>query len=357
LTPDHCELLWKMAEEPILCFDGDRAGRKAAYRAIDMALPLIGPGRSLSFAFLPEGCDPDDLVRSGGRQAVSALLAAVLPLAEVIWIRETENKIFATPERRAGLERRLNEIAREIRDETLRRYYQSDFRARLFRYFRSGHRPLTGGSTPQRQRSSTEPSNLAAAPVVSRSLAESALLSPLRKGIPPREGLILLLLFNHPGLIGRHIEELAEIEFLSPEASALRDALLGYSAAPLLPGQTVEELSVEASHLCAAIEGQGFGPVLQKLGEMAAHASHWYTKTEAAESDAEEVLKQALALQRRTRGLHKELQLAELALVKDTSEANLGRLRDIQAQLSALGGIEAAGEEFGAQSGRPSGTL
>ena len=90
---------------------------------------------------------------------------------------------------------------------------------------------------------------------------------------------------------------------------------------------------------------------------MAAHASHWYAKAGAAEADAEEVLKQALSLHRRARTLHRELQLAELALGKDSSEANLGRLKDIQAQLSALGGIEAAVEGFGAQSGRPSGTL
>jgi DNA primase len=90
---------------------------------------------------------------------------------------------------------------------------------------------------------------------------------------------------------------------------------------------------------------------------MAAHASHWYVKAGAAEADAEEVLKQALSLHHRARALHKELQLAELALGKDSSEANLGRLKDIQAQLSALGGIEAAVEGFGAQSGHPSGSL
>jgi DNA primase len=90
---------------------------------------------------------------------------------------------------------------------------------------------------------------------------------------------------------------------------------------------------------------------------MAAHASHWHTKAGAADADADEVLKQALSLHRRARTLHRELQLAELALGKDSSEANLGRLKDIQTQLSALGGIEAAVEGFGAQSGRPSGTL
>ncbi|MGH6862966.1 MAG: DNA primase, partial [Methylocella sp.] len=365
LTPDQCELLWKMAEEPILCFDGDRAGRKAAYRAIDMALPLIGPGRSLGFALLPEGQDPDDLVRAGGREAVSQELLRALPLADLIWVRETETKIFATPERRAGLERRLSEIAREIRDEVLRRHYQAAFKQRLFQFFgRGGNRPLAAaanaagaaGRKSWWQRSSELRSNLAAAPLVSQSLAKSSLFHPGRPSLPPRDGLILLLLLNHPGLIGRHIEDLAEIAFSSAEAGALRDALLT-SAAARLPAEARDEPSQDVASLRAAVEGQGYGAILRQLDGMAAHASHWYAKAGAAEADADEVLKQALSLHRRARALHRELQLAELALGKDSSEANLDRLKDIQAQLSALGGIEATVEGFGAQSGRPSGTL
>jgi DNA primase len=365
LTPDQCELLWKMAEEPILCFDGDRAGRKAAYRAIDMALPVIGPGRSLVFALLPDGQDPDDLVQSGGREAVAQLLSRILPLADLIWVRETENKSFATPERRAGLERRLSEIAREIRDEALRRHYQAAFKERFFQFFRRGgygasaaaaNATRAGGPKPAWQRSSEPKSNLAATPLVSQSLAKSPLLRPEKPRLPPRDGLILLLLLNHPGLIGRHIEDLAEIAFSSAEAGALRDTLLA-SAAAHLPAQAGDEPSPDAPSLRAAVEGQGFGAILQQLDGMAAHASHWYTKAGAADADADEVLKQALSLHRRARTLHRELQLAELALGKDSSEANLGRLKDIQAQLSALGGIEAAVEGFGAQSGRPSGTL
>jgi DNA primase len=365
LTPDQCELLWKMAEEPILCFDGDRAGRKAAYRAIDMALPVIGPGRSLVFALLSDGQDPDDLVQSGGREAVAQLLSRILPLADLIWVRETENKNFATPERRAGLERRLNEIAREIRDEALRRHYQAAFKERFFQFFRRGgygasaaaaNATRAGGPKPAWQRSSEPKSNLAAAPLVSQSLAKSPLFRPGKPRLPPRDGLILLLLLNHPGLIGRHIEDLAETAFSSAEAGALRDTLLAFAAAHL-PAQAGDEPSPDAPSLRAAVEGQGFGAILQQLDGMAAHASHWYTKAGAADADADEVLKQALSLHRRARTLHRELQLAELALGKDSSEANLGRLKDIQAQLSALGGIEAAVEGYGAQSGRPSGTL
>ncbi|MGH6784635.1 MAG: DNA primase, partial [Sphingomicrobium sp.] len=194
LTPDQCELLWTMAEEPILCFDGDMAGRRAAYRAVAMALPLIGPGRSLSFALLPEGEDPDDLVHSGGRDAVSHFLAHALPLAKFIWKRETENKSFATPERRAGLERRFDEIAREIRDEALRRQYQKDFKERLFQLFRGGYaasakapKKVWGGGPKANHENKT---NLSSPPEVSQSLAASPLLRPGKPARPMSEGLI-----------------------------------------------------------------------------------------------------------------------------------------------------------------------
>ncbi|MCI0737273.1 MAG: toprim domain-containing protein, partial [Beijerinckiaceae bacterium] len=357
LTPDHCALLWTMSEEPVLCFDGDRAGRRAAYRVADLALPLIGPGRSLSFAQLPEGEDPDDFVRSGGAAAVSGLLARVLPLSDLIWIRETEGKNLATPERRAGLERHLSGIAREIRDEALRRHYQTYFRERLYRFFGRGGLPgqrnaaRTGGPRVFSHSSSTHGGNLALVPAVSQSLATSPLLCPGKSRLPAREGLILLLLLNHPALIGPYLEELAEAELSSTEAGALRDALIAGSQA------AVGDAALEAPSLRASLEDQGFGKVLQRLDLMAAHGSHWYAKADAAEADAEEVLKQALNLHRRASALHRELQLAELALGKNSSEANLGRLKDIQAQLSALGGIEAAMEGFGVQSGRRSGTL
>ncbi len=110
LTAEQCALLWSMASEPILCFDGDKAGHKAAFRAIDTALPLIGAGKSLRFAMLPEGQDPDDLARSGGAQAIGEVLRRAQPLAEMLFHRETEGQRFDTPEKRAGLERRLREL-------------------------------------------------------------------------------------------------------------------------------------------------------------------------------------------------------------------------------------------------------
>src|SRR5580692_6023354 len=135
LTENQLMLLWTMADEPILCFDGDKAGQKAAWRAAELALPHLAPGKSLRFALLPEGQDPDDLARSGGRAAIEDVISASRGLADIIWSREIEGGNFATPERRAALEKRIGEIANTIRDEVVRRYYRQDFSERLGRMF------------------------------------------------------------------------------------------------------------------------------------------------------------------------------------------------------------------------------
>ena len=143
LTADQLVLLWKMADEPILCFDGDGAGRRAAYRAVDLALPQLKPGKSLKFASLPDGQDPDDLVRSGGRQAVAEVLSAARPLSQMLWMRETEAGGLDTPERRAAFEARIGEVLNSIGDETVRKYYRREFGDRLRQLFEAdGGRPF-----------------------------------------------------------------------------------------------------------------------------------------------------------------------------------------------------------------------
>ena len=104
LTADQLALMWRLADEPILCFDGDDAGRRAAYRAADLALPLLKPGKSLKLAALPDGQDPDDLARSGGREAIEDVVGAARPLAHVLWTRESEagHVRYARAARRPG---------------------------------------------------------------------------------------------------------------------------------------------------------------------------------------------------------------------------------------------------------------
>ncbi len=370
LTPDQCELLWKMAEEPILCFDGDKAGRKAAYRAIDTALPLIGPGKSLRFAFLPDGQDPDDLARSGGGEAVSEVLGAARPLVEVIWTRETETGAFDTPERRAALQRRLSEISREIRDETLRGFYREDFEQRIAALFgrpsgggqRQGHGPARPFRQPQAAWSPLgRPAGrrgafgkdaprlgFAGAPLMSSaSLSRSALFAPGRVTFAPREAAIFLLCLNHPELAARHAEEIAGLELSGRDMGRLRDLVLSEVANPGADGHALRQ----------AIDDAGLSALLARVEETAGLASQWCVRGDAAENDAEAMLRQALALHRRGRALHKELKSAEIALGEDASEENQIRLNDIKAELAALEGREAVVDGFGASSGRDAGGL
>lgn len=368
LTEAQCALLWKMAEEPILCFDGDRAGRKAAYRAVDIALPFIGPGRSLRFALLPDGQDPDDLARNGGASAIEEVLGQALPLVDLIWLRETEGEALATPERRAGLERRLGELCGAIQDETLRRYYAADFRGRLAALFGQSFDQASGQT---RQRASDKaffaprregfgfvrggagagiaaPGYIAAAPRIGFALAQSRLLRPNASSISGREAIILLILLNHPSLLESYGEALAELDLASTDAIALREKLLDLWGQGALPDHAA--LNVE-------LERCGLGAPRRRLEAQKAHASLWIISPEAADLDAEEALKQALALHRKMRALNRELKSAEAALAQDGNETNLARLIDIQEQLTALAGTEAAVEGFGAASGRPSGNL
>ncbi|MBN9079933.1 MAG: DNA primase [Rhizobiales bacterium 62-17] len=354
LTTDQCELLWRMAEEPILCFDGDRAGRKAAYRAIDTALPLIGPGKSLRFAFLPDGQDPDDLARSGGQEAVAAVLTAARPLAEVLWTRESEAGPLDTPERRAALERRLETIVRSIADETLRRYYLDEMRARLNDLlgprrgggrapFQPGQR-RGGAGRPQGGRfqpPGTPQGYRFQSPGVSSGIAKSVLFTRTG-GIPAREATILLLFANHPDLLARHIEDLAGLECTNKDAGRLRDALAALAADRL-------ESDIEVR---AALNDMGLAGDLHKAEAMVGVSSVWVLKPEAALEDAEVALQQALVLHRRALALNRELKSAELALAEDATEENVARLREIQSELSTIDGREAALEGFGFMSGR-----
>ncbi|MGJ0508721.1 MAG: DNA primase [Methylocystis sp.] len=351
LTADQCQLLWRLSEEPILCFDGDKAGLKAAYRAVDTALPLLGPGRTLRFVLLLDGQDPDELLRSGGPGALAQALERPLPLVDLVWMRETQGALLDTPERRAGLERRLREIAGQIGDETLRRYYAQDFSDRLARLLGAGRAGRSGGrgrDFAPRPRNFPRRGEPEPGPVrISPALANSPLFRGVRPPIAPRDALILLILMNHPEVLSAQVEEVAGLEFSSAEAVALRDGMLRWA----------ESGGVERADLQRSLEAAGLAGVASRLSGMVAHAALWNVRPDAAPSDAAESLRQALVLHRRFWALNKELRAVEARLAENASEYDLARLRDIQTQLSALDGAEAAVEGFGASSGRSTRSL
>jgi DNA primase len=348
LTPEQCALLWRLAEEPILCFDGDKAGLKAAFRAVDTALPLIGPGRTLRFVLLPDGQDPDELLLASGPEALADVLNRPLPLVDLLWMRETEAATLDTPERRAALERRLQEITGQIRDDDLRRHYLQELKQRLDRLFDRDRRTKFRRPDSQRQRRGRFAQASDDAPLtIGPALANSPLFRGVKSGIAPREALILLILINHPDLIDPRVEELATLDLNSPDARALRDALLRFA----------ELNDSNKAKLRPFLFSLGLDRTIARLEAMAAHSTLWSVRPEAATADAGESLRQAFVLHRRSLALNRELRAVQAMLADNPNERDYARLRDIQTQLSALDGAEAAVEGYGSLSGRPSRNL
>ncbi|AGT09284.1 DNA primase [Paracoccus aminophilus] len=135
ITPEQLQLMWRVSPEPVIALDGDTAGVRAALRLIDLSLPMTGPGQALRFAILPEGQDPDDLIRKLGAPAMAEQLEAARPLVDLLWQRETEGKVFDSPERRAALDRSLGESVAKIPDPTTRDYYNAIFKQMKWELF------------------------------------------------------------------------------------------------------------------------------------------------------------------------------------------------------------------------------
>ena len=350
LTPDQCALLWAMASEPILCFDGDGAGRRAAFRAIETALPMIGAGKSLRFALLPEGQDPDDLIRESGPAAMAEHLERARPLAEMLFAREIDGQSLDTPESRAALERRLSEAVGKIADEPLRRHYHADMRRRLAAFFGEERGRPPGGV---RGRSFGERRGAPFPPRGPRIGLKEAPLAPQMKlgrkaRLPAREVMILAIALSHPALIESRCEELAAAEFIGAGLGAFRDAVL---AAP------AEALDSSAA-LSEWLKGAGHGDERERILALAARMPNWWCmRPEAAPPDADQVLRQSLALHRRAGALHRDLKLAERSLAAEPNELNFARLLDIKANLADLADAEAAIDGFGDQSGRASSAI
>ena len=336
LTENQLGLLWRMAEEPILCFDGDKAGRRAAYRALDVALPALTAGRSLRFALLPEGQDPDDLARAGGPAAIDRVLSGALPLVELLWARETEAGEIKTPERRAALAKRLRDAVGAIRDETLKRFYRDEIEARLRAL--SPRQPWSPQAPRGRGRGF-------AAPTTPRLAAGSA--GPLligtaqfAGGMSDREALIVLALMNHPELLGLEAEDIAGLDFENAGARAIRDVLLHAMA---------DGIELEPTVLRARAERVGLREVIEALSAKATRNHRWALDPFADPVKLAGTLRQAVILHRKSRTLHSELRVAERALAEEESDANFAWLCDVQGRIQSLAGAEAHADDTGAE--------
>jgi DNA primase len=253
LTEHQLERLWRMADVPILCFDGDSAGQKAALRAAHRALPMLQPGRSLRFVTLPQGQDPDDLVKAGGAVAMEALLAEPQPLVDRLWQSEVAAEPLDTPEQRAGLKRRLGELAGGIADDAVRGEYQSEFRRRFDAHFTPQRKPFVPF---QRGRQPWRPGPaLPTGPVTedAKALRAAGIDRVLAKAV-------LAGLIRHPVEIARHMEVLGSLRLADGALGRLFEAVVDVALEDRRSGD-----ALDSAHLVTILQKSGFGEVAGDL--------------------------------------------------------------------------------------------
>lgn len=222
ITENQLQMMWRIAAEPIIALDGDTAGLRAAMRLIDMALPLVEAGKSLRFALMPEGQDPDDLIKASGPGAMQARLDAAIPIVDLLWRRETEGKVFDSPERKAALDKVLREKLRLIQDPNLRAHYGQEIKDKRWSLFNANR--SKGGKRRWQPKDqpvpvdATRASNL----VTATPETEDAL----------REAVILATLCQNPGHVPLIQDRLDRLSWSRPDHSRIAFALLQNGHAP-----------------------------------------------------------------------------------------------------------------------------
>ena len=362
LTENQLALLWKMTDEPVLCFDGDGAGIRAANRAADLALPLIGPGRSISFALLPDGKDPDDLVKNDGRAPFDRVMAQAKPLAEMIWSRESQSGTFDTPEKRAELEARLRQITAVIADESVRRHYQQAMRERLNAFFQPAGQNRGNWNGAKRGGRDFQPGQKGrggpATPrigAISDSLARSGMVRGHQDVPALREAVLALTIVNHPQLLVEEYDHVADIDFENRDLQKLRSAVLSEAA---LAGQ----IRFSRETLIESLKDQGFTELLKLLDQQVRNARLWTATEQAASEDAREAFLQVLSLHKRAKALRQqtgELEREITEAIEAGDDANIESLmqalRHVQTEAARLENQEAIIDGFGVMSGRVKG--
>ena len=222
LTEGQIDRLWRLDPAPILCFDGDSAGRKAAVRAALRALPLLGPERTLRFVELPPGQDPDDMVRSGGREAFEALLSAPEPLVDRLWRHELEAEPLATPEAWAGLKQRLIDHASAIGHGDLSRIYREEWLNRFYE-----RRRALSGPPPRNFKGAPRGSFRNGRFVPPEKPPGEVMKRIGRRGMVEEYSPLLILGFaNYPEELPGHCEQLAALPIADKRTAHLRDELV-----------------------------------------------------------------------------------------------------------------------------------
>ncbi len=265
LTEGQLAEVWKLADEPYLCFDGDNAGRRAAHRGAERSLPLLKAGKSLRFVAMPAGEDPDSLLRARGPAAIESVLKLARPLADVVWDLDTEGKPTDTPERRAALQRDVLHRVDQIADPDVRDHYRAEMKSRLNKMRQPDGQPWWGSGGPRRPFRGQPGAPVAPFPPGTAARAAVMDLDGSRQ-----VQVLLGVLVERPSLLRVLYDEVSRLEIASPELRRLQGGLL--DALSLVPegidpaaDDTVAEgeAPLETRIISEHLQRSGLGPAAE----------------------------------------------------------------------------------------------
>ena len=313
-TERQMEQLWHLAPEPVICFDGDRAGEAAAARAVDRMLPHLREGHSFRFAFLPEGQDPDDLVRSAGPSAFAACVKGANPLIDMLWRREKSVQPLDTPERRAAFEARLENLLAEIGNMRVREHYRREIKNRQFELWRA---------QPPRARAGAR----------MRKGGRPQLRTPERREVLPQPSaygfaiIVTLALVNHPWLLDHFAEDVASVEVRDKPLAALLSAI----------AKTItDDPSIARDGLIAKLRDGPHGKLLERLYWDSPFKRVAFLQPETPQAEVETQFADVIYRWRALPTLNREI--AESAdHLAEMSEAEYERFATLQQEVASVG--------------------
>lgn len=317
LTDEQLRDLWKVVREPVLCFDGDTAGQRAAARSAERALPLMQAGQALRFAILPKGEDPDSLVEKQGKAAFDKVIEAALPLSEVIWRQITNGRMPNTPEDRADVQQKLDERARDISDPTFRKHFADFFSKKLWG---SSGGPGTGGGSQKYTKNKGKWGGKTEGAV---QVDVGSEMSNIPSAGTLQERILLATLINHPEIFDTIEERLGMVEFSVTDLDNLRQQVLN---------TLVAHEDLDSSRLRDHLSEAGYGNALKTLISKNVYMHAKFARPDQSTEDALEGWQDTLG-RYSTKFLATELKQieAEAASGEDTSDTAFGRIKALKA--------------------------
>lgn len=325
LTEAQLQLLWRFSDNPCLCLDGDKAGQKAAFRALELALPRTNAQKTMSFMILPEGQDPDDLIKNQGAEAIERIFQQKKTVFEMLLMMENSGQLSDSPEKSAAFEVKMKSHIGKIKDGVLQSHYVSALRDFLFQnrkqHFTSS-RNYGQAKRAEQYSNLSQRQNQKSSLLPSQQLLSSDLVSGVKSKIPYNELILLAIPFYHHQILSEIIEPLADINFNHPDAQTFTKALLNQASH--------EDIILE--DLSAYLRANDLGHVIKQLEAMSKLAPFQFLSAKMRKSASLRIWFNLVTRFQTLQSLNLELKEAALLWGEDPSEENQNKLIELKLQ-------------------------